>query len=114
MSIVPPSTRRPLSSVERQAVLRVLYGLMRRRDVSIRQLSRESGLNRPYLDRRFCGDVAFSVDDLAVLAPILGVGVPQILVATATLLRRQQGGRSQEVENARYDRERGRSTRAAC
>lgn len=76
------------SRPERDAVLTVLFRFMRQRRVSIRQLVRDSGMTRPYLERRLSGSVSFTLEDLSTLAPILGVEVHHILDEVARLLRK--------------------------
>jgi transcriptional regulator with XRE-family HTH domain len=62
----------PMNS-QHAAVLRVVWELQEEAEISGRQLARETGLGRVYLQRRLRGEVAFSIQDLDTLAAPLGV-----------------------------------------
>lgn len=86
-------------------MLAVVRALLRDHPCSQRQLAREMGVSRPYIDRRLSGDLPLSLDDLARLAPILGVEVHAVLAATASMLAQCQKNRlQQEDTHARHDR----------
>jgi transcriptional regulator with XRE-family HTH domain len=79
--------RRHHSSPERDAVLHVVWELQEEADISGTRLAREAGLERVYLQRRLRGEVAFSLEDLVLLAPPLGVTTEDVLQRAARVLR---------------------------
>lgn len=63
----------------REHVAEEIRALLGRRRLSASELARMMGVSQPYLSRRLTGDVAIDVDDLALIARILGVQMTDLL-----------------------------------
>lgn len=61
------------------AVSDVVRRLLEERGMSGNQLAKASGLEQTGLARKLRGAVAFTLDDLAAIAPVLGVKVADII-----------------------------------
>jgi len=54
---------------------------MARRRVTQRQIAEALGLSQTQISRRLAGEVAFNVDELAVVADFLGVAISTLVVS---------------------------------
>jgi transcriptional regulator with XRE-family HTH domain len=61
--------------------------LLARRQMTATELARLAGLKQPYISRRMTGEIAFDMDDLELIAPVLGVRVAELLTMVE-----EQGG----------------------
>jgi transcriptional regulator with XRE-family HTH domain len=65
----------------REQVAEEVRVLLARRKISASELARRMGVTQPYISRRLNGETAMDVDDLALIAQVLGVEVVELLPA---------------------------------
>lgn len=75
MTTSPVLSEAPL----RERVAEEVRALMARRRITQTALATAVGQSQAAMSRRIVGDVAFDLDDLEKIAPLLGVGVAQLL-----------------------------------
>lgn len=65
----------------REQIAEEVRVLLARRKISASELARRMGVTQPYISRRLNGETALDVDDLALIAQVLGVDVIDLLPA---------------------------------
>lgn len=63
----------------RERAAEEIRALLARRRISAAELARRTGLKQSTLARRMTGETAFDLDDLELIASVLGVSVAQLL-----------------------------------
>lgn len=74
-----PSQRRRLAAAARKRVARNVDAAMRASGYSQNRLAPRLGVTQQALSRRLTGDVAFDVDELAVIARLLNTSVESLV-----------------------------------
>lgn len=62
-----------------RAVAAELRRLLEERGMSGNALAKATGMNQPTIARKLRGEHAFDVDDLALICPVLGVSVTDLM-----------------------------------
>ncbi len=73
----------------RERTAEEIRALLARRRISAAELARRTGMKQSTLARRMTGETAFDLDDLEVIAEVLGVEVTDLLPASVRAGRRE-------------------------